>query len=68
MGRHGQRTVRRALSSGLPEDAAPLFSKRMSFCCGVRDCRVRATPPSVVFSGRCFSHGAIVLLVSLVRI
>lgn len=49
---------------GLPAGARRLFSKRMSFCCGSRECRARATPPSVVFFGRRLHPGAMVLLVS----
>lgn len=49
---------------GLPDEAAPLFSKRKSFCCGRDLCRHRATPPSVVFLGRRFYPAAMVLLVS----
>ena len=34
---------------GLPAAALEHFHARLSFCCAHRDCRKRATPPSVVF-------------------
>jgi len=49
---------------GVPEEAAPLFAKRKSFCCGRELCRRRTTPPSVVFFGRRLYPAPMVLLVS----
>lgn len=49
---------------GVPEEAAPLFAKRESFCCDREGCRRRATPPSVAFFGRRVYHAAMVVLVS----
>ena len=49
---------------GVPEEVAARFRKRESFCCGAEGCRLRATPPSVVFFGRRLYHGAMVVLVS----
>ena len=41
------------------------FRKRFSFCCAVRDCRKRLTPPSLRFLGRkVYLAAAVILLVA----
>jgi hypothetical protein len=45
----------------------PDYEKRRSFCCRIRDCRVRATPPSVRFLGRKVYLGAVVLVAAAMR-
>ena len=43
------------------------YERRLSFCCAARDCRTRATPPSVRYLGRKVYLGVVVLLVSVMR-
>jgi len=49
---------------GGPRDLPCGYDRRLSFCCGRRDCRRRRTPPSVRFLGRRVYLGAVVALVS----
>lgn len=49
--------------AALPEG----YEKRLSFCCGVVGCRLRATPPSVRFFGRRWFLAPVVALVSALR-
>lgn len=44
------------------------FSKRISFCCGRRGCRKRATPPSVRFLGRRVYLGVTVVMASALMV
>lgn len=41
--------------------------RRCSFCCAVRDCRTRVTPPSFRFLGRKVFFATVVVLVSALR-
>lgn len=43
------------------------YSWRQSFCCARRDCRKRATPPSLRFLARKVYLGAVVVLISALR-
>lgn len=43
------------------------YSSRISFCCAVRGCRVRHTPPSVRFLGRRVYLGAVVVLATAMQ-
>lgn len=53
----------RGLPAGLGED----HSCRLSFCCSVRECRKRKTPPSLRFLGRRAYAGAVVVVVTAMR-
>jgi hypothetical protein len=46
---------------------SPEYDHRQSFCCAERDCRKRATPPSVRFLGRKVYLGAVVVLIAALR-
>lgn len=46
---------------------SPEYDWRRSFCCARRDCRKRATPPSLRFLGRKVYLGAVVVLISALR-
>jgi len=49
---------------GVLATAGAAFRKRFSFCCAVRDCRKRLTPPSLRFLGRkVYLAAAVILLV-----
>lgn len=52
---------------GGPRELGAGYEKRWSFCCAVRDCRKRRTPPSVRFLGRRVFLGAVVVLVTALR-
>jgi hypothetical protein len=43
------------------------YQKRLSFCCRNRDCRTRATPPSVRFLGRRVYLGTVVVVAAAMR-
>lgn len=43
------------------------YERRRSFCCARRDCRKRATPPSLRFLGRKVYLGAVVVLIAALR-
>jgi hypothetical protein len=45
----------------------PEYDKRYSFCCAERDCRKRATPPSVRYLGPKVYLDAVVVVVSAMR-
>jgi hypothetical protein len=48
---------------GKPLGLAEAFDLRFSFCCAVRDCRQRATPPSMRFlGGKVYLATAVILL------
>lgn len=49
--------------AALPEG----YEKRFSFCCELRDCRLRTTPPSVRFLGRRWYLAPVVVLVSALQ-
>ena len=49
---------------GVPLVWDEAFSRRISFCCAVRGCRKRRTPPSVRFWGRRIYAAAMVIAVS----
>ena len=51
---------------GGPAGTSPVV-RRCSFCCAVRDCRTRATPPSLRFLGRKVFFATVVVLVSALR-
>jgi hypothetical protein len=53
----------RGLSAGLSRK----HERRASFCCALRDCRQRKTPPSFRFLGRKVYVGAVVVIVSAMR-
>ena len=53
----------RGLPAGLAED----FKQRFSFCCAVRECRKRATPPSLRFLERKVYLATVVTLVSALQ-
>lgn len=44
---------------------APALERRLSFCCADRDCRRRATPPSLVFLDRRVYLGVVVALTTI---
>ena len=46
---------------------SPEYGWRLSFCCARRDCRKRATPPSLRFLGRKVYLGAVVVLIAALR-
>jgi len=46
---------------------SPEYGWRSSFCCARRDCRQRATPPSLRFLGRKVYLGAVVVLIAALR-
>ena len=51
---------------GLPDhDAEAMLRRRTSFCCSNRDCRRRATPPSLVFLDRRVYVGVVVTLLTM---
>jgi len=50
---------------GWPKETEPLYQFRLSFCCAV--CRLRTTPPSVLFLGRRVFLGAVVVLACALR-
>lgn len=52
---------------GGPADVEAASGERLSFCCAVRDCRKRVTPPSVRFLGRKVYLGAVVVLATALR-
>ena len=52
---------------GGPRELGAGYERRWSFCCAVRDCRKRRTPPSVRFLGRRVYLGAVVVLVTALR-
>ena len=52
---------------GLRGRLSPEYGWRRSFCCARRDCRKRATPPSLRFLGRKVYLGAVVALISALR-
>jgi hypothetical protein len=49
---------------GGPDDLAPEYATRLSFCCAAEGCRRRTTPPSVRYLGRRVYLGAVVVLVT----
>lgn len=53
---------------GLGASGLPLAGIRLSFCCRVRGCRKRHTPPSVRFLGRRVYFGAIIILACVAKI
>ena len=55
------------LPRGVPAELVDAFSKRLSLCCGARDCRKRTTPPSVCFLGRRQYIAATFVLLSMLR-
>ena len=44
-------------------ELGPEYERRESFCCSEPDCRLRTTPPSVLFLGRCVYLGAVNLII-----
>jgi hypothetical protein len=52
---------------GLPAGLAKDFKQRFSFCCAMRECRKRATPPSLRFLGRRVYLATVVTLVSALQ-
>lgn len=52
---------------GVPLVIAGRFRRRESFCCAVRDCRKRVTPPSVIFLSRKLYPFVVVVLVGALR-
>jgi hypothetical protein len=46
---------------------SPEYGWRSSFCCARRECRKRATPPSLRFLGRKVYLGAVVVLIAALR-
>jgi hypothetical protein len=52
---------------GCREQLSPEYGWRSSFCCAERDCRQRATPPSLRFLGRKVYLGAVVVLIAALR-
>ena len=52
---------------GVPRESIPAYGRRLSLCCARRDCRRRATPPSVRFLGPKVYLGAVVVLISALR-
>ncbi len=52
---------------GGPQDLAPEYSSRFSYCCSKDGCRRRATPPSVRFLGRKVYLKVLVVLVTAMR-
>jgi len=52
---------------GKPAGLDDRYDQRFSFCCAVRDCRRRATPPSLRFLGRKVYLATIVTLISAMR-
>jgi hypothetical protein len=52
---------------GVPREWALQYSERLSFCCAQRECRARATPPSVRFLGRKVYLAAVVVLIAALR-
>jgi len=52
---------------GKPAGLDPRYDQRFSFCCASRDCRRRATPPSLRFLGRKVYLATIVTLISALR-
>lgn len=63
---HGARYPRKP--RGGATELGPEYDKRLSFCCAVRGCRKRVTPASVRFLGRKVYLGAVVVLVSAMRL
>lgn len=52
---------------GVPRRFLAEYGRRLSLCCARRDCRKRATPPSVRFLGPKVYLGAVVVLISALR-
>jgi hypothetical protein len=52
---------------GGPASLSADYDRRHSFCCAVRGCRTRRTPPSVRFLGRKVYLGAVVVLAAALR-
>ena len=52
---------------GMPRESIPGYERRLSLCCARRDCRKRATPPSVRFLGPKVYLGAVVVLIAALR-
>jgi hypothetical protein len=52
---------------GVPRAWIPGYERRLSLCCARRDCRKRATPPSVRFLGPKVYLSAVVVLVAALR-
>ena len=52
---------------GVPREVIPEYGRRLSFCCARRDCRKRATPPSVRFLGPKVYLAAVVVLIAALR-
>ena len=52
---------------GVPRRWIPRYERRLSLCCAQRDCRQRATPPSVRFLGPKVYLGAVVVLIAALR-
>jgi hypothetical protein len=52
---------------GAPREAIPGYGRRLSLCCARRDCRKRATPPSVRFLGPKVYLGTVVVLIAALR-
>lgn len=52
---------------GVPADAGPEMSLRLSFCCGKDGCRRRVTPPSLRFLGRRVYLGLVLVLSQVLR-
>jgi hypothetical protein len=52
---------------GVPRERIAGYQRRLSLCCARRDCRKRATPPSVRFLGPKVYLAAVVVLVTALR-
>ena len=52
---------------GLPMKETEHWNIRFSFCCGLKGCRKRSTPPSLRFLGRKVFVSTVVVLVSALR-
>lgn len=52
---------------GVPREWVAEYGRRLSLCCARRDCRKRATPPSVRFLGAKVYLAAVVVLIAALR-
>ena len=62
---HGARFRRKP--RGGPAGLDDAYDQRLSFCCAMRECRKRATPPSLRFLGRKVYLACVVTLVSALQ-
>lgn len=62
---HSARYLRKP--RGMPTGFGEEFRQRLSFCCAVKNCRKRKTPPSLRFLGRKVYWAAVLVLVSIMR-